>query len=96
MTSALIHFLCRQCRREEEDAKQRGDYNPPGLIAVSQFRHAWRKLGIKVLEDQAHALFIKYGCDNYGLLPYDVFAQRLLSSPARLLALEPEQKGPFR
>ena len=43
-------------------------------------------------EEQARALFIKYGCDAQGLLPYDVFAARLLSSPARLLALEPEQK----
>ena len=47
---------------------------------------------LRVTEDQAVALFIKYGCDAQGLLPYDMFATRLLSSPARLLALEPEQK----
>ena len=47
---------------------------------------------IRVTEDQAVAMFIKYGCDSQGLLPYDMFAARLLSSPARLLALEPEQK----
>jgi len=49
-------------------------------------------LSLRVTEDQAVALFIKYGCDAQGLLPYDMFATRLLSSPARLLALEPEQK----
>lgn len=27
-----------------------------------------------------------------GLLPYDMFATKLLTSPARMLALEPEQK----
>jgi hypothetical protein len=31
-----------------------------------------------------------------GLLPYDMFATKLLSSPARLLALEPEQKVGYR
>lgn len=37
-------------------------------------------------------MFIKYGCDKHGLLPYDLFATKLLSSPARLMALEPEQR----
>jgi len=27
-----------------------------------------------------------------GLLPFDMFATKLLTSPARMLALEPEQK----
>ncbi|GFH09144.1 uncharacterized protein HaLaN_04239, partial [Haematococcus lacustris] len=31
-----------------------------------------------------------------GLLPYHMFATKLLSSPARLLALEPEQKGAYK
>eukprot|EP00967_Tisochrysis_lutea_P133060 scaffold232940_cov24-Tisochrysis_lutea.AAC.1 len=30
--------------------------------------------------------------DTQGLLPYDMFATKLLTSPARMLALEPEQK----
>lgn len=37
-------------------------------------------------------MFVKHGCDSQGLLPYDLFAAKLLSSPARLLALEPERK----
>lgn len=43
-------------------------------------------------EEQARALFVKYGSDSQGLLPYDMFANKLLSSQARLLALEPEMK----
>lgn len=69
-----------------------GEYSPPGLLNIDQFRHAFKKFSIKVSEEQAHALFIKYGHDAQGLLPYDMFATKLLSSPARLLALEPEQK----
>ena len=82
----------RQFRKEEDQARHRGEYSPPGLLNTDQFRHAFKKLSIRVTEEQACALFIKYGCDAQGLLPYDVFAARLLSSPARLLALEPEQK----
>ena len=89
-------ILLRQFRKESETARQRGEYSPPGLLSTSQFRHAFKKLGVRVSEDQANGLFIKYGCDSQGLLPYDMFATRLLSSPARLLALEPEQKGAYK
>ncbi len=90
----LSLLLCyrRQFRKEENKARLQGDYAPPGLITVAQFRHAWKKFSIRVTEEQAHAMFIKYGCDAQGLLPYDLFAAKLLGSPARLLALEPEQK----
>lgn len=46
--------------------------------------------------EQAQTLFFKFGCDSEGLLPYNVFAIRLLSCPARMLALEPEMTGPWR
>lgn len=91
LVSPLV-FYCRQFRKEENKARLQGDYAPPGLITVAQFRHAWKKFSIRVTEEQAHAMFIKYGCDTQGLLPYDLFAAKLLGSPARLLALEPEQK----
>lgn len=42
--------------------------------------------------EQAAGMFLRYGCDAQGLLPYDVFAAELQGSPARLLALEPHQK----
>ncbi|GIL99608.1 hypothetical protein Vretimale_4736, partial [Volvox reticuliferus] len=89
-------LLTKQFRKEEQKARLRGDYAPPGLLNVMQFRHAWKKFSIRVTEEQAHAIFIKYGVDSQGLLPYDLFATKLLSSPARLLALEPEQKGPYK
>lgn len=58
--------------------------------------------GLKVLclhlvfSEQAQTLFYKFGCDSQALLPYNVFAIRLLSCPARMLALEPEMAGPWR
>jgi hypothetical protein len=33
----------RQFRKEEERSRLRGDYAPPGLLTVAQFRHAWKK-----------------------------------------------------
>ena len=54
----------RQFRREEERARQQAQYSPPGLLNVYQFRHAFKKFSVRVTEAQAHALFIKYGCDS--------------------------------
>ncbi len=54
---------CRQFRKEEDLARRRGEYSPPGLLNVDQFIHAFKKLSIRVSEEQATALFIKYGCD---------------------------------
>ena len=85
-------FCNRQCRQEELSAGQRGEACPPGLLSISQFRHVWRKLGLRVSREEALAIFHKFGCDKQGLLPYDVFAAKLLGSAARLLALEPQQK----
>lgn len=94
MTCNSLLPLCnfRQCRVEEEQSRARGEPSPPGLLNIDQFRHAWKKLSVRMTQPQAAALFLKYGCDAQGLLPYDVFAAKLLGSPARLLALEPEQK----
>lgn len=36
----------------------------------------------------AAAIFVKYGFDVDGLLPYDVFVNALTSAPARLLGFE--------
>ena len=43
----------------------------------------------KVLEAHAAALFIKFGYDKDGLLPYEVFANSLFTTPGRLLGMEP-------
>uniref|UniRef100_A0A383W527 PLAT domain-containing protein n=1 Tax=Tetradesmus obliquus TaxID=3088 RepID=A0A383W527_TETOB len=88
-------LLLRQCRREEAAAAQQGRAGPPGLLTTQQLRHVWRSLGLKISREQAAALFLRHGCDAQGLLPYEVFAAKLQGSPARLLALEPEQKGPY-
>jgi lipoxygenase homology domain-containing protein 1 len=70
-------------------------YSPPGLLSLGQFIAAWHNLSVNVSRPQAQTLFYKYGCDCEGLLPYEVFAMRLLSCPARMLALEPEMAGPW-
>ncbi|KXZ56858.1 hypothetical protein GPECTOR_1g774 [Gonium pectorale] len=40
-------LLTKQFRREEQKARLRGDYAPPGLVNVAQFRHAWKKFSIR-------------------------------------------------
>jgi hypothetical protein len=62
--NAAGSLLCRQFRKEEERARARGEYSPPGLLNVEQFRHAFKKFSIKVSEEQAMAMFIKYGHDS--------------------------------
>eukprot|EP00879_Flechtneria_rotunda_P023116 GHRR01024436.1.p2 GENE.GHRR01024436.1~~GHRR01024436.1.p2 ORF type:complete len:104 (+),score=41.08 GHRR01024436.1:605-916(+) len=88
----VASLLFRQCRHEEACAAQAAQPIPPGLLNTHQFRHMWRSLGVKLSREQAAAMFLRHGCDVQGLLPYEVFAAKLQGSPARLLALEPEQK----
>ena len=42
----------RQFRRESEGARNRGEYSPPGLLSTDQFRHAFKKLSVRVSEAQ--------------------------------------------
>lgn len=53
-----------QFRKEEERARDRGEYSPPGLLNIDQFRHAFKKFSVKVSEEQAMAMFIKFGHDG--------------------------------
>jgi hypothetical protein len=65
----------RHFRREEgarQQQQQGSSWPPPGLVSTEQFRHAWRRLGVRMGEAEARALFQKHGCDAQGLLPYDV------------------------
>jgi hypothetical protein len=32
--------------------------------SVGQFRHAFKKFSVRVSEEQAHAMFVKYGHDS--------------------------------
>eukprot|EP00967_Tisochrysis_lutea_P144286 scaffold269238_cov19-Tisochrysis_lutea.AAC.1 len=38
------------------------------LHVIAQFRHAFKKFSVRVSEEQAHAMFIKYGHDSQELL----------------------------
>lgn len=58
------HHIHRQFKRAEERARSEGSYSPPGLVSVDQFRSVWRKFSVRVSEDQAYALFIKFGHDS--------------------------------
>ena len=42
-----------------------------------------------VSQAAAAAIFVKHGYDRDGFMPYDVFIQSLLTSPSRLLGMEP-------
>ena len=94
-------ILVKQFRFQERSAHELAArsnvriYSPPGLLSVGQFCAAWHNLSIKVSKQAARACFYKYGCDSDGLLPYEVFAMRLLSDQSRLLALEPQIEGPY-
>ena len=77
-------------------ARQQGLYSPEGLVDVPQFRAVWKSLSVPVSAAQARAVFQKYGEDSQGLLPYNLYVQRLLESPSRQLGLEGVQKGPYR
>ena len=46
-----------------------------------------RKVGIP--QAAAAAVFVKYGYDREGYMPYEVFIKALLASPSRLLGMEP-------
>ena len=52
-------------------------------------------LNEQVSKQEARACFYKHGCDSEGLLPYEVYAMRLLAGQARMLALEPQMEGPY-
>jgi hypothetical protein len=95
--------LLKQFTTQERWARQQAEllHNPSacapaGLLTVDQFIAAWHNVSVKVTRRQARVLFFKFGCDAQGLLPYEVFAMKLLSCPARMLALEPEIFGPWK
>ena len=48
----------RQFRRESEGARNRGEYAPPGLLSTDQFRHAFKKLSVRVSEKKALNLLV--------------------------------------
>ena len=64
---------------------------------VSQ-QQVWRGLGVsstRLDKPLIEALFLKYGMDTTGRLPYDMFVSRLLETPGRRRAQEVRQVGPF-
>lgn len=93
--------LLKQCTFQERAARKQAHaqgrcvHAPPGLLSLDQFIACWHNLSVLVSVQQAKALFFKYGCDSEGLLPYEVFAMRLLSGQARIVALEPDMAGPW-
>lgn len=88
--------LLKAFRLYERDLRQKGFYQPTGLVTPQQFRKVLEGVGIGVTEQEAIGFFVKYGCDGEGRLPYDVFSASLLSSRTRMLGLEQVQKGPYK
>ena len=69
-----------------------GEYSPPGLINVPQFRHAFKKFSIRVSEDQARAMFIKYGCDTQASRAQDATHKGFLAPAAGVVPSTMVQK----
>lgn len=89
-------ILLRHFRLFERDLRARGIYQPQGLVTPAQFRKVMEGVGIPFAEDEAIGVFVKYGCDGEGRLPYDVFCATLLGSRTRMLGLEPMQRGAYK
>ncbi|KAK9824333.1 hypothetical protein WJX72_009517 [[Myrmecia] bisecta] len=88
--------LLRRLREVTDEARRGGEVVPEEMCTLRHFRQAWKRVGVKVSSEPAQALFIKYGCDTHGMLPYQVFAAQLLAPATRLLGLAPSRKGAFK
>lgn len=70
-----------------------------GKIALDTLRAILEKTFMnarfKVREGMAIALFMKYGHDEHGLMPYEMFAHRIFTSQAHQLSLEGCKKRAF-
>jgi microtubule-associated protein-like 6 len=72
------------------------DTNNNGKLDTRRFIAAWVRLGMKVTEAEAHAIFNKFGKDKDGCMPYKVFISGLMLGKARLLGMASDvQKGAF-
>ena len=68
------------------------------LMGTYHNTQVWRGLGVsstRLDKPMIEAMFLKYGMDTTGRLPYDMFVSRLLETPGRRRAQEVRQVGPF-
>ncbi|GHP01474.1 hypothetical protein PPROV_000023000 [Pycnococcus provasolii] len=72
----------------------RGPLN--GLITLPHFVDAWSELGVEVPMDVGEAMFLKYGTDEHGYMPLDVFVQSLLAGANRRLSMSGTQRRPYQ
>lgn len=85
-------FLMRILKQGDHGAPQR----QTGRISVDRFiKVLQRKLRMAIMENEAKALFRKYGHDAQGRLPYELFCRRLFSPQAHVIALEGNRNRPF-
>jgi len=75
--------------------RERGEFHPEGLVDGPLFRAAWASLGVRVTTDGTALLFRRHGMDREGRMPYGLFAQRLLESPARQAGYARVRRGAF-
>ena len=75
--------------------RERGEFQPEGLVDGPLFRAAWASLGVRVTPAGTALLFRRHGMDREGRMPYGLFAQRLLESPARQAGYARVRRGAF-
>jgi len=73
------------------------DHDRSGVVSVEAFQKVLACFEIEADETTCHAVFQKFGCNQLGQLPYDVFTRTLFTSANRLLAWTSIKQGvPFQ
>ena len=68
----------------------------PGLCARDEFAEVFDRLGTRLSPALVDAFFAKYGEDNTGRMPVDVFVVASLESRNRIIAKEDRRLGAYR
>ena len=76
--------------------RAQGEHHPEGLTDGPLFRKAWASLGVRITPGGTALIFRRYGMDREGRMPYGLFAQRLLESPARQAGYARVRRGAFK
>ena len=84
-------WICGEIATDYKTGREIVKRAPPGKEKLAFYTSVDEQGNVHVGCTEAHAaaIFVKYGYDVDGLLPYDVFCNTLFTKPARLLGMEP-------
>lgn len=88
---ATGEWICGEIATDYKTGKEVVKRSPPGKEKLAFYTSVDERGNVHVGCTEAHAaaIFVKYGYDVDGYLPYDVFCNTLFTKPARLLGMEP-------